>query len=81
MKTTEARFLEFLGKSHQFLIPIYQRTYSWTERECGQLWEDILRTDSNDAISAHFTGSIVYIQEGLYQVSSHSPATAEFRSR
>ena len=73
MKATEARFLEFLRKSHQFLIPIYQRTYSWTERECGQLWEDILRTGSNDAISAHFTGSIVYIQEGLFQVSSHSP--------
>ena len=73
MKATEAKFLEFLKKSPQFVIPIYQRTYSWTERECGQLWEDILRTGSNDDISVHFTGSIVYIQEGLYQVSSHSP--------
>ena len=73
MKATEAKFLEFIKKSPQFVIPIYQRTYSWTKRECSQLWEDILRTGSNDAISAHFTGSIVYIQEGLYQVSSHSP--------
>ena len=73
MKATEAKFLEFLRKSPQFAIPIYQRTYSWTEQECNQLWNDILRAGRNDAILAHFTGSIVYIQKGLYQVSSHSP--------
>ncbi|MCB1859933.1 MAG: DUF262 domain-containing protein [Gammaproteobacteria bacterium] len=73
MKATEAKFLDFLKKSPQFIIPIYQRTYSWTERECRQLWDDILRTGSNDAVSAHFVGSIVYIEKGLYQVSSQSP--------
>ena len=72
MKATEARFVEFLEKSPQFVIPIYQRTYSWTERECRQLWNDILRTGSNDAIAAHFVGSIVYIQKGLYQVARQS---------
>ena len=73
MKATEANFLELLKKSPQFAIPIYQRTYSWTERECLQLWEDILRTGSNDAIPAHFTGSIVYIEKDLYQVTSQEP--------
>ena len=73
MKATEAKFLDFLKKSPQFVIPIYQRTYSWTERECRQLWDDIVRTGSNDAVSAHFVGSIVYIEKGLYQVSSQSP--------
>ena len=73
MKATEAKFLDFLEKSPQFVIPIYQRTYSWTERECRQLWDDIVRTGSNDAVSAHFVGSIVYIQKGLYQVSSRLP--------
>ena len=72
MKATEAKFVEFLKKSPQFVIPIYQRTYSWTERECRQLWNDILRTGSNDASAAHFVGSIVYIEKGLYQVSSQS---------
>src|SRR5260370_1751103 len=72
MKATEAKFLAFLKKSPQFVIPIYQRTYSWTEKECRQLWDDIVRTGSNDAISAHFVGSIVYIEQGLYQVSSQS---------
>lgn len=73
MKATEAKLLDFLRKSPQFVIPIYQRTYSWTEKECRQLWDDILRTGSNDEISAHFVGSIVYIEKGIYQVSSQSP--------
>ena len=73
MKATEAKFLEFLKKSPQFVIPIYQRTYSWTERECRQLWEDILRTGSEDAITAHFIGSIVYIEKGLYHIISQPP--------
>ncbi len=73
MKATEAKLLEFLKKSPQFLIPIYQRTYSWGEKECNQLWEDILRTGRNDKVSAHFVGSIVYVEKGLYQVSSQSP--------
>lgn len=73
MKATEAKLLEFLKKSPQFVIPIYQRTYSWTERECRQLWDDILRTGDNDAVLAHFVGSIVYVEKGLYQVTSQSP--------
>ncbi len=72
MKATEAQLLKFIDKSPQFIIPIYQRPYSWTNRECLQLWEDILRTGRNDAIESHFAGSIVYIEKGLYQVSNQS---------
>ena len=73
MKATEAKLLAFLQRSPQFIIPIYQRTYSWTDKECRQLWDDILRAGLNDDISAHFIGSVVYIEKGLYQVSSQSP--------
>ncbi|KAI9130012.1 DUF262 domain-containing protein [Acaryochloris sp. CCMEE 5410] len=73
MKATEAKLLAFLQRSPQFIIPIYQRTYSWTEKQCRQLWDDILRAGLNDDISAHFIGSVVYIEKGLYQVSSQSP--------
>ncbi|MCQ3806136.1 MAG: DUF262 and DUF1524 domain-containing protein [Acidimicrobiaceae bacterium] len=73
MKATEAKLLEFLSRSPQFAIPIYQRTYSWTEPECRQLWDDILRTGNDDQIAAHFVGSIVYIEESMYQVMSRSP--------
>jgi len=73
MKATEAGLLAFLKKSSQFVIPIYQRTYSWTDKECRQLWDDIMRTGSNDAISVHFIGSIVYIEAGLSQVTHQTP--------
>ena len=73
MKATEAGLLAFLKKSPQFVIPIYQRTYSWTDKECRQLWSDIIRTGRNDAISVHFIGSIVYIEAGLSQVSHQAP--------
>ena len=73
MKASEAKLLDFLKKSPQFVIPIYQRTYSWGEKECLQLWQDILRTGRNDEVSAHFVGSIVYVEKGLYQVTSQSP--------
>lgn len=73
MKATEARLLDFLKKSPQFVIPIYQRTYSWTEKECRQLWDDVVRCGSNDNIAVHFVGSIVYIESGLSQVTHQSP--------
>ncbi|MDQ6927582.1 MAG: DUF262 domain-containing protein [Actinomycetota bacterium] len=73
MKATEANLLQFLMKSPQFVIPIYQRTYSWTDRECLQLWDDIMRAGGDDDVSAHFVGSVVYIEKGLYQVSTQSP--------
>ena len=37
------------------------------------MWDDILRTGSNDDITTHFFGSIVYIEKGLSQVISQSP--------
>ena len=49
MKATEAKLLAFLQKSPQFVIPIYQRTYSWTDKQCRQLWDDIPRAGSSDA--------------------------------
>ena len=73
MKATEAKLLSFLQKSPQFIVPIYQRTYSWTEKQCRQLWDDILRAGSSDAVTVHFIGSIVYVEQGLSQVSHQAP--------
>lgn len=69
MKATETQLLDFLRKSVQFIIPIYQRTYSWTHKQCEQLWKDIVRSGSDENVNGHFIGSIVYIEKGLY---SHS---------
>ena len=76
MKAVEAKLLAFLNKSPQFVIPIYQRTYSWTEKECRQLWDDIVRCGSSDKIAVHFVGSIVYVESGLSQVTHQAPLLA-----
>ncbi len=73
MKATEAKLLSFLQKSPQFVIPIYQRTYSWTDKQCRQLWDDILRAGSSDTIAVHFIGSIVYVEQGLSQITHQAP--------
>lgn len=70
MKATETSLLKFLQAPKQFNIPIYQRTYSWVEKQCAQLWDDVIRVAKNDAIPSHFIGSIVYIEKGIYQVAS-----------
>jgi len=73
MKASETKLLDFLHSSRQFAIPIYQRTYSWTEKECRQLWDDIVRTGADDTISVHFVGSIVYIDKADANLTSWEP--------
>lgn len=70
MEATQTNLLTFMRGPKQYLIPIYQRTYSWSTSHCQQLWDDIVRVAENDKVPAHFVGSIVYINEGIYQVSA-----------
>ncbi|GAA7662869.1 hypothetical protein HpMMM63_10520 [Helicobacter pylori] len=41
MKADAMKLLDFIGKSQekQFVIPVYQRVYSWEKEQCKQLWE------------------------------------------
>ena len=64
MQAKQAWLLATLKNATQFAVPIYQRTYSWGERECRQLWDDILRTGADPAATSHFVGSLVYIESG-----------------
>jgi len=66
MLAVQANLLTLLDGRKQFIIPIYQRTYSWTEKQCRQLWDDIVRTAKDAAIPAHFIGSVVYIKASPY---------------
>jgi uncharacterized protein with ParB-like and HNH nuclease domain len=51
MKATEAKLLQILVAVSRFIIPIYQRTYLWTQKECQQLWE-VLCADSSYSLLA-----------------------------
>ena len=72
MKASEVNYLKFLEGTKQFVVPIYQRTYSWTRTQCQKLLEDIIRVGNDQELPAHFIGSIVYIEKGIYQVTSVS---------
>ncbi len=73
MKASETKLLDFLRASRQFVIPIYQRTYSWTEKECRQLLSDIVRSGADDTILVHFIGSIVYIDRADANIALWEP--------
>ena len=73
MKAKEAKLLNFLQTAPQLVIPIYQRLYSWGIKECEQLWDDIIRCGKDNDNNGHFIGSVVYIEHGLYSVTSQSP--------
>ncbi|MCQ2632153.1 DUF262 domain-containing protein [Helicobacter pylori] len=58
--TTLLRFFEE-NQNNQFVIPIYQRLYSWKKEQCEQLWDDIIKIGGNDKMNGHFIGSILYV--------------------
>lgn len=70
MKAKETKLLDFLKASPQFVIPIYQRPYRWERAQCQKLWQDILRAGRDPQDVAHFVGSVVYIQDNLYNVTA-----------
>ena len=72
MKAIQADLLNFLRKSPQFVIPLYQRNYSWTATQCRQLWDDLMRAGRDEKINAHFIGAIVYV-EGHGNVVQQQP--------
>ncbi|WP_390133668.1 DUF262 domain-containing protein [Bifidobacterium apicola] len=50
-------------RGKRFIVPVYQRPYSWDEQQCEQLWNDVLDIGRLSK-SAHFMGSVVWIQKG-----------------
>lgn len=63
MRAQEVSFLSLIQGEKQFQVPLYQRTYSWQERQLQPLWRDVL--DQAEGLSrgagrsTHFLGSVV----------------------
>ena len=46
---TKLLIQDFLSKvNEQFIIPIFQRPYTWTKDQCERLLEDIYKTAQNN---------------------------------
>ena len=57
---------DIFNNSKNYIIPDYQRPYSWTSDECTQLWEDLLtfyEDNKLDNSNTYFLGNMVYHTE------------------
>lgn len=64
MNAINRPFTKIVNGTTQFVIPVFQRDYSWTETQCEQLWKDLLQIASDKTERGHFLGSFVYVSTG-----------------
>ena len=62
MDAKKGNIFEVLNGYKQFIIPVYQRIYSWEIPQCKRLWQDIVNMQKTNKIG-HFVGSIVNVAE------------------
>lgn len=62
MDATKGNIYSILNGNKQFIIPVYQRYYSWEKEQCNRLWNDIVDMQKKNK-DGHFVGSIVNIAE------------------
>ena len=65
MKAINRRFTDIINGNRQFIIPVFQRDFTWTREQCEQLWRDVGRASGGSCDGTHFMGSIVYIGADL----------------
>lgn len=65
MKAQDLQFTQLLQGAKQFIIPIFQRTYSWEVSHCEQLWNDIVRVGGHATLPSRFTSSAVVLRNGI----------------
>ena len=59
MQAKETKLQDIIEGTKQYVIPLFQRTYSWTHKEWEVLWKDILELYATENPKPHFIGSIV----------------------
>lgn len=67
MKASAKNLLSIIKEPKQFIIPIYQRTYSWQYKQCALLLKDIQEASTSE--QGHFVGSIVYFQPDIQTIA------------
>lgn len=60
MQAINNTFINLINGNKQFIIPAFQRDYSWTTEQCRQMWDDIMHAGGGDGRD-HFMGSFVYV--------------------
>lgn len=61
IQARETQLLTLLAGQHQFVIPIFQRDYSWGGDECKRLVDDVMAVAEGPDGAIHFLGSVVWV--------------------
>jgi uncharacterized protein with ParB-like and HNH nuclease domain len=64
MKASETKLQKILEGTQQYLVPLFQRRYSWQRQQWENLWEDLIELTEQETIRPHFMGSMVTMQTG-----------------
>jgi uncharacterized protein with ParB-like and HNH nuclease domain len=59
MKTSETKLRRVIEGTNQYVVPLFQRKYSWESKEWNTLWEDLMELYEEDKPRSHFIRSIV----------------------
>ncbi len=59
MKASETNFQSLIEGAKQYIVPLFQRPYSWQKKEWQDLLNDINDLYESEGINTHFIGSIV----------------------
>jgi len=59
MQAKETKLQDIIEGTKQYVIPLFQRTYSWTSKEWDVLWKDLIELCEAENPRSHFIGSIV----------------------
>ncbi len=59
MQAQEARLRKLIEGGTQYVVPLFQRPYSWSEKQWKTLWDDVIEQAAHDDARPHFLGSIV----------------------
>ena len=59
MKASEEKLQKIIEGTIQYVVPLFQRAYSWTKSEWQALWDDIITLCEQENPRVHFMGSIV----------------------
>lgn len=73
MEASPTQVIQYFNGEKQNLIPLFQRPYSWKEKDWKSLWDDILIQYDSDEKTSHFMGTIVSVpaQSRPVGVSKH----------
>jgi uncharacterized protein with ParB-like and HNH nuclease domain len=59
MQASETKLQKIIEGTNQYVIPLFQRPYSWKKKEWQTLWDDIEELCHSEKPRPHFMGSIV----------------------